>query len=264
MEEKMDKALKAHFTEFKDEIKNMFKQEMKTNNEILMKEFNQLKSAMDFLSQKYEEIVKENGLLKEEIKTIKLTNVENSNQIKSIQIDSQKLILKINDLENVSRMANVEIHGVPMHQNENLDRMVMSLLKIVDPTIVQNDIKESFRIKRFMTEEKNPNKGTPILVKFMSTNKRLDILKNKRKLAGFNFKDIGVDTQRVFINENLTSYAKNLFYQANLLKKNHGWKYIWTRNGNIKLRHHDDSPVISIRDTADLRKIVSQTNRLST
>ena len=97
--------------------------------------------------------------------------------------------------------------------------MVMSLLKIVDPTIVQNDIKESFRIKRFMTEEKNPNKGSPILVKFMSTNKRLDILKNKRKLAGFKFKDTGVDTQRVFINENLTSYAKNLFYQANLLKK---------------------------------------------
>ena len=66
---------------------------------------------------------------------------------------------------------------------------------------------------------------------------------------------MGVDTNRVFINENLTSYTKNIFYQANLLKKKYKWKYIWTRNGMVKLRQSDDFPVITINTINDLKKI---------
>ena len=91
-----------------------------------------------------------------------------------------------------------------------------------------------------------------------STKKRLDILKNRKKLAGYNFSDIGVDSQRVFINENLTSFTKDLFYKANKLKREHGWKYIWTINGNIKLRQNEGCSVISVKDTNDLKKIVSK------
>ena len=142
-----------------------------------------------------------------------------------------------------------------MQQNENLDRMIISLLKITDPTVVLQDIKESFRLKKYNSDETSNNNGTPILVKFNSPNKRTEALKNRKNLAGYNFKDIGVDTKRVFINENLTAYTKSLFYQANLLKKQYEWKYIWTRNGIIKLRQNDDFPIITVKEVNDLKKI---------
>ena len=255
MEDKINKVLNLRFTEFKDEIKIIFKEELKINNAKIVNEFQELKTAMEFLSHKYEEVVKENSIMKEEIKNIKNVNEEKTKQIKKLELDSQQLILKINDMENLSRQKNVEIHGVPNHQNENIDRIVMSLLKIADPNIEQKDIEESFRLKKFANSSSNKTKNSPILVKFGSTEKRMNVIQNRRKMAGFNFKDIGIDTQRVFINENLPSYSKALFYQANILKKDNGWKYIWTRSGTIKLRRSDESPVISVRDTNDLKKI---------
>ena len=255
MEDKMDKAFNIRFTEFKNEIKNIFKEELKINNEKMISEFKELKTAVEFLSHKYDEVVKENSDIKEEIKTIKIINEEKSKKIRELELESEQLVLKINDLENMSRLKNLEIHGVPMHQNENIDRVVMSLLKITDPNISSQDVEESFRLKKFENNPSNRNKNSPILVKFGSTSKRLEVIKNRKKMAGFNFKDIGIDTQRVFINENLTSYTKALFYKANMLKKDNGWKYIWTRGGNIKIRRNEDFPVISIRNTTDLKKI---------
>ena len=249
----MQEMLNENLTKIKEEIKLVFEMEFSK----ITKEMGELKNSIQFLSDKYDDLILEKNALKVEVNSIKNLVNEQSLQLKNNKLDNQRIEMKVNDLENLSRLSNVEIQGVPIQQNENLDRMVMSLLKISDPTITTQDIKESFRLKKNFTDDAQRNKGTPILVKFNSPNKRLDVLKNRRKLAGYNFNDIGVDTHRVFINENLTAYTKSLFYQANVLKKSHEWKYIWTRNGNIKLRKNDGFPVISIRDINDLKKISS-------
>ena len=93
------------------------------------------------------------------------------------------------------------------------------------------------------------------MVKFKSVQKRMDVFTNRRKFAGKNFSDIGIETEKIYINENLTPTTRSLFYHANTLKKTHKWKYIWTRNGNIKLRKYDHTQIVTIKNISDLDKI---------
>ena len=76
--------------------------------------------------------------------------------------------------------------------------------------------------------------------------KRIDIFRRKKNLAGFNFSNIGLDTAKVYINENLCASTKSLFYKANQLKKSSNWKSIWTYNGNINLIKNDQSQILTI------------------
>ena len=107
-------------------------------------------------------------------------------------------------------------------------------------------------------DEKRKNTPSPIIVKFNSMCKRISVFANKKRLAGKNFAEIGIDATKVYINENLTPTTRSMFYHANILKKKHGWKYIWTFNGNIKMRKEDNYPTLFIKDNSDLDKITTQ------
>ena len=188
---------------------------------------------------------------------IKKDNQQNTEDIKILKIENEKLVNKINGLENSTRLTNIELHGVPEKQNENVDRMVVNLLKVVDPNFENTDVEACFRLKKpsSVDAEKKATQGRPILVKLKSKQTRMKLMDNRRKLSSYNFRDIGIETERVFMNENLTPDTKALFYQTNQQRKSLSWKYIWTRNGTIKVRKMDGSPIIIVQNLNDLQKI---------
>ena len=247
------------FTKFKIEIKSLLENDysvMKLKIDEMVKEFQEMSTAMKFLNEKYEEVINENKELKKEVTNLKQANASNSKIISTNQKDDQSIMNKLNDLDNLGRLNNLEIHGIPEVQNEHVQRVAVNVLKISDPTLEEHDIETSFRLKKSAVNKETKNASvSPILVKLKEKNKRINIIKNRKKLAGFDFSNIGIDASRVYINENLTPITKALFYQSNLLKKENNWRSIWTINGVIKMKRNEDSPIITIRDSSDLKKI---------
>ena len=187
--------------------------------------------------------------------------------IEANQESCNSMKIKINDLENAALSCNLEIHGVPEKPNENVERIALNVIKLADPSADALDIESTFRVIKKSPTAKDSNKestdknskkkapAAPIIVKLKTKSKRMDIIKKRKQLADVDFKNIGIDADRVYINENLTPMTRSLFYESNKLKKLNGWSSIWTFNGVIKMKRKEGSPIVTIRDISDLSKI---------
>ena len=117
--------------------------------------------------------------------------------------------------------------------------------------MLEADISETFRVKK-LDKDKRPQNG-PIIVKFKTREKKLACYMNRKKLAGQNFKEIGIDAEKIFINENLCFSTRQLFYLTNIQRKKLGWERIWTQEGIIKVKKTRESPILTINDDNDLK-----------
>lgn len=215
MNKNFEKMLDDRLSKLEDKMKDVLKKEIHSSMQMMMNEFKEIKTSMEFLNEKYEEVSKENKKLKEELNSIKKDQAAKTNDILALKKENDKMMIQLNDFDNMMRLSNLELHGVPAQPNENLERVVVSLLKLVDSNISLNDIETSFRLKK----PGRDHNQSPILVKLKSKEMRMNLFANKRKLYNHNFLEIGIDTKKVFINENITPATKALFYNANLERK---------------------------------------------
>ena len=104
----LEQLLDNKFVVLKDKLKYFFKDEMKS----MAEEIRDFKTLIEFVSDKYDDMIKENKDLKNEISLIKKDNQQNTEDIKTLKIENEKLVNKINGLENSTRLTNIELHGI--------------------------------------------------------------------------------------------------------------------------------------------------------
>ena len=259
----MEQVLQDEFVRFEAKLAEMM--ESKLNEkfdkmiyemQVCKYEMQDLKTSVNFLNEMFEEMKKENKEMKEEMQSIKRENEAFKKEIELAKATSVNATIKVNEMDNYLRLNNVELHGIPGASNENVDRIALGVLKIVEPSLVEGDIEMVKRLKSINNKDGSLRATNPILVKFKSREKRVAVISNRRKLAGVDFRRINLNTSSVFINDNLSSFSKALFYKANLLKKEKNWKYLWTSNGNILLKKHESAQAVMIRDESDLEKLL--------
>ena len=73
----------------------------------------------------------------------------------------------------------------------------------------------------------------PSLTAFKSRDLKDKIMKEKRKLANASFRD--VNACMVFVNKNLRKSSRILLRYARRFQKENGLKYIWVKNGIIRI-----------------------------
>ena len=250
----MKQLLQETLSDFKNEIKTFFKNEIeKINTEV-----KDLTKSVEFLSSQYDDIFAENKKLKVEMNDVnKIAAIQNKKilELEEIVKSNKK---QIHAMENLSRSNNLEVHGITYKPNEKTDRIIFNTLKIVEPEIKETDIISSFRLKKKRTNRNETTDG-PIIVKLANNEIRSRCYYNKKKLAGFAFRDIGIEAEKIFLNENLCQASRQLFYKANMQKKKFKWKFIWTNNGSIKMKKDHDSQIITIDDEESLKKVCSDT-----
>lgn len=62
--------------------------------------------------------------------------------------------------------------------------------------------------------------------------------------------------KRIYLNENMTAYYKNLFWKVKTFARERNFKYVWYRNGKIMMRKDNDTAeVIHINGEEDLLKL---------
>lgn len=227
--EKEIAALKAELVEVK-----------KKNQEdvlALKTELADVKRSQTFISGKYEELKIEHNTLKK-----KSSDLIEKGANEDARIDS---------LEQYGRRQNLEIVGIPSSNGENTTDIVMKVADLIDVKISPRDISTSHRLK-----VKNKSQTPPIIVRFVSRDVRNEFYSKRKLIRNANLNELPVEgVEQVYINENLTSQRKRLFWSTKQKAKQAGFQYYWTSNGNIYARKSNDTLPIAINNNNDLVKI---------
>ena len=227
-------------------------------------------------------ILQDNQQLKEEIKELKaalnnnkreteklkiqLTKAEKANDTLHNELKQTRHKLKeqieetnrldeiYDDLEQYSRKNSLEIVGVPESAYESTEEVAIRIGEAVNITIKPEDIEISHKLRR-----KN---SKPVIVKFLSHKVKTRLYKARTKLKGLKVSDIfpsyanaSLQEQRIYINENLTDYRRELFWKANQKKKDNMIISAWTIDGKLFVKTLPDGAPIRIYGEEDLQDL---------
>lgn len=193
-----------------------------------------LVESVKFLGEKFDEILAKQDELTAANKALKTQN--------------EALEKKVADLEQYSRMNNIEIKGVPLTAGEDCGSILKQMGDVVGCPVSPDDIDTIHRVASRSNEK-------AIVARFICRDKKNEFVKKARKArlqasqVGFS----GGDDRPIFVNDHLTIENKRLFSKALALKKERRWQYLWTENCQIKARQSGDSRVFRIASESDLR-----------
>ena len=259
--------MKAEMGEMKAEMKDL-KSDLKDGQKEMVDEMRELRKELATTRKKVFELEETVKFLNDDCEELRKKNVDFNNQIEfnkkqtnkltliveKIEKDDGELFMKVNQMDNFLRRQNVEIQGVPVTENEDLEKIVTNVLKIVDPRLERKELVSFRRMKPTGMAEDRKKAFNPILVKFRSFEQKVKIMKEKKKLANANFNSIGQNVERVFINENLTPFSRDLLYHTRRFQKANGWKFSWSSGGVVLMREQENSKAVVIRCLKDLEK----------
>jgi len=220
-----------------------------TKNEEILRELQDIKAAMNLMNENFES-------MKQDYDQIKKQNTEILKQNQSLKNKVLDLENQINNIDNYGRRQNLEIQGIPFSPEENTKEIAYNALKKIKEDIKMDDLDLVHRLGREKNKEGKINETRAIIVRFKARQIRNAVFENRRKLYELTCENLGYDNKNhFFINENLSPPTKTLFYEANKLKKELNWKYIWTKNGSIYLRKEDNTQIYNIKSKEDLNLI---------
>ncbi|XP_048002101.1 uncharacterized protein LOC125238724 [Leguminivora glycinivorella] len=101
---------------------------------------------------------------------------------KKLRIELQELNRKIETLDNNARRNNVILHGIPESQEEKFDQLINTVINTIHDLDVDLKITDINRVQRLGRRQENDNKIRPILLSTTSTQKKIEILRNKKKM----------------------------------------------------------------------------------
>ena len=141
----------------------------------------------------------------------------------------------------------LEVTGVDAKDERQCIEVMKSIAETLDlPSLDVSDISTAHPLPRFKKD--SPPK---FIAKFTRRSVKNSFYDSKKKLSGKAVSDLPnlpVELQNdnyVFLGESLTQKRKKLFGEANKLRKDLRWKFIWTMNGKVYLREDTHSRSIS-------------------
>lgn len=153
--------------------------------------------------------------------------------------DITDLQINLDNLEQYSRKNSLEFCGVPDDINMSTDQAVCKIAQAIGVEIKEDDIEISHRIK-----QKQGNK--PILAKFCSHKIKSKVYKARTQLRSITISSIFPDCvsfatednrqPKIFINENLTQYRKEMMKNAREKRNNGKIVSFWSLDGKIFIK----------------------------
>ena len=230
VEEPTRLELKEMLVDIKIELSNIVQENNKLVNEMarLRNAIQEQKVELDSLKSSIIKVEKENTALETELNAARKKLDEQEEEI-------AELYILQDNLEQYTRKQSLEICGIPDSAYSSTEDAVLQLAETLDVPLSPGDINISHTIKR-------KDAGT-ILVKFQSHKAKSRFYKARIKLKNIRLPDVfpNVSTAtrvaagqgRTFINENLTTYRKDLLRKANDKRKDGLVISAWSQDGKI-------------------------------
>jgi len=120
----------------------------------------------------------------------------------------------------------------------------------IDADVREEDIDICHRLNKKM------GKPRPIIIKFNNYDAKYELYSKRLRLRKIDFMD-SLGTERVFVNENLTSRRSLLYSKVpKNLKDNDNWT-TWTNEGKVFLKTSHTGRSLRIKTEEDLSKVKS-------
>ena len=126
---------------------------------------------------------------------------------------------------------------------------IMKLGKILNVHTSNNDIDICHRIATRRTN----GYPRPIIVRFKSYRAKNELYRARKLLKSVSLNNYFHNTKAVYINENLTSYRRDLFAKVRKFRKDNQWHSAWTIDGKIFVRKSQSDQVKRIYGVEDLK-----------
>ncbi|KAH7937133.1 hypothetical protein HPB49_008027 [Dermacentor silvarum] len=208
----------------------------------LIGKVNSMEQSVQFLSQKFDEFQEKVTKQDTEIKGLRkrVTELEEREKVRaSAECD---LIRQVNDLEFRSRRLNLEVHGIPVVEGENL---ITSINEVADKLKVPQLRKaDGASVHRLLAKQ---GKVPGIIIRFTKQETRDAWLKKKYTLTG--------DNPRIFFQENLTRHSRELLRATKEAARQKGYKFVWRVNGKVLVRKTEGAHAVHIKDKDDLEEL---------
>lgn len=219
---------------------------LKPQVESLKSVVSEVQLSLDNLSRKYDTILTENDARDATVTAL-------STQVQDLEtcVSSQASIIEqlqsdLNDSEQYSRLANLEIHCLPVTPNENLPAILTDFAVKLGIPFSSGDVVAAHRLAPLR------NKPAPVLVRFTSVKVRNLWLDKRSKLRGCAQNN---DLPVVFFSENLTKKNRELYWAARTVAKDKSYKFVWVKNGHTFLKKREGDPSIRVSPATDLTQL---------
>lgn len=196
---------------------------------------NDFKQSVEFMSQKYDQFLVDFEKERKANKEQKTEVVKLREESKLLYKQNEEISDRLNHLDQYHRNKNLETHGLPQRDNEDVDQILLDMAVLLKLPLKIEDIEAAHRLK----QPKN-KKPPPIIVQFASRRLRNMWIKKRTGITCKNVIKNGSDTP-IYFNENLTPINKQLFWQARKLAKEKNLKYCWIKDGKILVKKNDES-----------------------
>ncbi len=227
----------------KGEANKILDEKMKKYKEEVDKTNQDLKEELKAARKREAEMTVLTNNLKEELELLKSKVY---NQAEDVKMESTKTMLKIDDIEQESKLHNLRMVGIPEEEGEIIQQKVLEIAneKLNLQSITENDINLCYRLGK-----SSDSKTRDVIVRFVSREKRNLIYQCRRNMPR--------EDHPIYINEDLTSRRNKLFYDARRKKKSGRLAAVWTQDGNIIIKTSESSEPVSVATHDDLRNALN-------
>lgn len=204
------------------------------------------KREMDAMKTMLEKSLGQNKNLEKEL-------VESRQKINDQEEEISELYDLQDKVEQYTRKNSLEIHGIPERVYNSTEEVILKLGEVLEVAVTPEDIEISHTLKG---KGENP----VILAKFISHKVKTSLYRKRTSLKSVRVSDLfpdstaatRVESSRIFINENLTSYRRSLVKVANEKRKDGLLMSVWTIDGKIFVKTSPDGRPIRIYEQSDL------------
>ena len=244
--------LKEMLVDIKIELSNIVRENNKLANEMagLRNTIQEQKVELDSLKSLIIKVEKENAALEADLSVARKRIDEQEEELAELYTLQDKL-------EQYTRKQSLEICGIPDSAYSSTEEAVLQLAEPQDVPLSPGDINISHTIKR-------KGAGT-ILVKFQNHKAKSKLYKARTKLKNIRLPDVFPNAStatrvaagqgRIFINENLTTYRRDLLRKANDKRKDGLVISAWSLDGKIFVKTSPSGTPIRIYEKEDLENL---------
>jgi len=221
----------------------------------VMKKVTELEESLKNINFLYEESKKkitnleQKGItLEKKVEALTLENCSLKNDLMSVRDD-------VTELQQRTRVQNIEIAGFPETPRENLFQVLNDIAETINVDFHPNDVNVVHRTK---THRKGVPR--PIVVNFYARGAKKEWISKAKERGTLNAKEIhrNLPDSRIFIGEHLCPANKKLLSKArqaaSVMAPEERWQYVWPYDGKIYARKATGQPSYQIRGDMDIDK----------
>lgn len=218
-------------------------------NQELRKDIESLKESIQFSDEQVAIVKKENEELVQKNNVLESKVYDLEQRVRNLEFDHDTL-------EQYTRKFNVEVHGIPECEGENLADIIIKIGQKISVDITSQDIDIVHRLRK-----KTPT-TKPIIVRFTSYRKKREFYQARFNLKTTKISEIIESVQheveaKIYINENLTQRRQELLAKARKMRKAKKLVRVWTADGKLFVRKTEESRPVRISEDWDLENLAT-------